>query len=405
MSMRGFIAALIFAGLAAASPGARPAAAADCPRRPYVTELGTLFGVGQIITPQKNPFEIGRGDTSRYLRARLRVTNAAASCRWYVTVRDREYRVVQTITREDFCGGQAACRDGSIWTNRVPGSKAFIDFQSCDAGAASPAVRVEEYVAMPDKARAPYYSTQDDIPRWQPLYAQGVENRFRTWGDHVGFMVTSWNRRHWSCSGVLVAPDLFLTNWHCGGDSDSMPESGFWNNDVVNDVVIDFSWDDDRIGHDFIARRVVTSSRDLDFALLEVQPVSPGGGGRPARLSLAPPSAGDDLWLVHHPLGEQKRVSSCAVVKPEFAGWMPASGKSDLTHECDTEGGSSGAPVFNARGEVVGLHHLGFQLDEQCKPVEKVNKAVRIDSIVKKLCSNNAHKPYAEKILGGSCPQ
>ena len=67
---------------------------------------------------------------------------------------------------------------------------------------------------------------------------------------------------------------------------------------------------------------------------------------------------GEKLFVVQHPSGEAKQISDegCAVVM------IPAPGRgadTDLAHGCDTLGGSSGSPVFNSTGHVVGLHHWG----------------------------------------------
>lgn len=371
---------------------------ADRTRRP-ATELGMLFQVGQTITPLENPHPVGQNN-ARYIRVRLKITNVA-SCDWSVTLRDREYRVVQTITRDDFCDQNGKCIDGSIWTTRVDGAKAFVDFHRCDAGALSPSVKVEEYVAMPQNVSNPFYSIQQSVPNWSPLYVK--ENKFRRWGDYVGLMIASWDRQYWSCSGVLVADNLFLTNWHCGGINE-LPDEGYWHPLIVNDVIIDLSWDDDKISRDYVATRVVDRSPEFDFALLEIKPITSLGKARPAPVNISL-AANEDLWIIHHPLAEQKRLSACAVVRASNPGWRPGSGDSDFTHQCDTEGGSSGAPVFNSRGEVVGLHHRGFDLDPNCQPLStRVNKAVRMEAIINHLCASDENRPYAEKILRRSCP-
>lgn len=54
----------------------------------------------------------------------------------------------------------------------------------------------------------------------------------------------------------------------------------------------------------------------------------------------------------------------------------------EFTHLCDTERSSSGGAIFNYEGELVGIHHRGFQsiAGASC---DHLNKAIRIDRILK----------------------
>jgi hypothetical protein len=86
--------------------------------------------------------------------------------------------------------------------------------------------------------------------------------------------------------------------------------------------------------------------------------------------------------MVHHAECKRKLLSkSCRIRNASYKNWRSAGATTDFSHNCDTEGGSSGAPVFTPGGALVGLHHLGFALgdDQQC---DKVNKAVHIQVIL-----------------------
>jgi hypothetical protein len=60
--------------------------------------------------------------------------------------------------------------------------------------------------------------------------------------------------------------------------------------------------------------------------------------------------------------------------------------------------GASGAAVFNAQGQMVALHHLGFSRDPQtCQRQDRVNKAVTLSHIIDDLKANT---PKLAKELG-----
>ena len=67
----------------------------------------------------------------------------------------------------------------------------------------------------------------------------------------------------------------------------------------------------------------------------------------------------------------------------KYPGWLTADKLTEITYNCDTEGGSSGAPVFG-KGAVVALHHLGFTFGTNCES-DKLNKGIKIGEIVSAL--------------------
>ena len=88
----------------------------------------------------------------------------------------------------------------------------------------------------------------------------------------------------------------------------------------------------------------------------------------------------------------QKQITlHCALQGWPVKGWTSTAPAVDFTHDCDSEGGSSGAPVFDAAGRIVGLHHYGHNVDPAtCRDTDAVNKAVRIDQIIDFLKTNRA---------------
>jgi V8-like Glu-specific endopeptidase len=82
--------------------------------------------------------------------------------------------------------------------------------------------------------------------------------------------------------------------------------------------------------------------------------------------------------VIQHPGGEPKQVSfiACEAIQDPVDGRGP---ETDFTHTCDTAGGSSGAPVFDLQGRLVGLHHYGFA--EGQIEAWRENRAVRFNRL------------------------
>lgn len=348
----------------------------DCETsRSPVTQIGIRKRTDASILPYKTEQDITAEDDARYIRVLVQVTTNEP-CDWFLTVRNSQHHVVQTMTREDFRGTQTR------WTMRVPGSVAKFELQRC--GHAVPKVRFTAYVAMTSDPEHSYYSVK--VPgheEYVDLFKQSTSER--SLGDTVGLLMNSYLETSWTCSGFMVTPDLFLTNWHCGGLS-SFPARrlDFWSAEVVNDSILDLSFDGDETSREYVVTgdKPEAACEDLDFALLRVSPINSVGRGRPAILRRTPVGRREPIMIVHHPRALPKQITkTCFAISPSYPGWRGLS-DTDFTHDCDTEAGSSGAPIFDQRGYVVGLHHLGFTYSKDCATKDDVSKAVRMDRIL-----------------------
>ncbi len=347
-----------------------------------VTETGEIFQLGAVVHPNSGYFRISQQD-ARYLRARIEV-KGVANCDWYLTVRDEKLRPIQTLSPEDFA------KSTSRWTSRIPGSTASFDLQGCPTVSEEPKMLLQEYILMPKNVQRTYYSAQDPgNPMFKDLYDQSIS--LRGYGDFVGFMMSSWERESWTCSGVMVAPDLFLTNWHCGAPRASFPVEGYWNEQIVKDTMIDISWDGDELSREYYGLRLAAADSDLDFALVEVAPLNWSGRARPVTITRRTPQTNDPIVIIHHPAARTKQVSlDCTILSTSLKSWRGGIDGIDFGHRCDTEAGSSGAPVLNRDGQLIGLHHRGFDVDSKtCAQTDRINKAVRIDKILDFLSVNH----------------
>ncbi|MHB8268819.1 trypsin-like peptidase domain-containing protein [Bradyrhizobium sp.] len=123
------------------------------------------------------------------------------------------------------------------------------------------------------------------------------------------------------------------------------------------------------------------ATTELDYALIRLaQPVgnaavgtAPGKRGWIAASSLTPlPGPTDVVFIVQHPKGAALKLAVGTVIKQNPNGTR-------IRYDTNTEGGSSGAPCFDAKLDLVGLHHAG---DPDTGQLAKYNQGVPIDKII-----------------------
>lgn len=134
----------------------------------------------------------------------------------------------------------------------------------------------------------------------------------------------------------------------------------------------------------------LTSPTDaLDCTLIALGEIVAGSGEAPLPLALNDRNdkhaLGISLNLIHHPGGAPQQITlrnNALLARHEQL----------LHYAADTDGGSSGAPVFNDAWQLVALHHGGVESDDGW-----VNEGVRISAIIDWLKGELTQLPAAQQ--------
>lgn len=155
-----------------------------------------------------------------------------------------------------------------------------------------------------------------------------------------------------ACTGVLVDATTVLTNHHCIDQSLEFREAGSPNPGPCGDVLAEFDYlTADQRGATAACEQVLDADAIRDVAWLSLRPPPSRAGTPRTPIPIdGTAAAGARVTLLEHPVGQPMWAVECRV---------RASAAGTLQHDCWTERGSSGSPLLDPGGTLVGLHFRG----------------------------------------------
>jgi S1-C subfamily serine protease len=185
-------------------------------------------------------------------------------------------------------------------------------------------------------------------------------------------------------SGFRIGPDLLLTNWHVLHDKSGTRATA---------VTSEFGYEDDGKGGALApvaiacdVASIVTDQAD-DWAVIRASaPLSDQWPVIPLSAAVDP-TIRASAYIVQHPSGDRKRLGFVRNQVSSFDDHV-------LHYLTDTQQGSSGSPVFDADGKLIGLHHAGGTPQTAVgKPPMSKNEGIRIPRVVAGLTAQSVATP------------
>lgn len=223
-------------------------------------------------------------------------------------------------------------------------------------------------------------------------------------------------------TGWLIAPNLLLTNHHVI-EARERKEGKISHQDFCTQAkgaVVRFDFNDNSENYvEFQSIELIDANEELDYALLSIgnesiltqneRKLLSDWGFLKVASSQPELIKGTNLNIIQHPGGRPKELA----IRTNF--YLNTTRKRHRLHYLsDTEGGSSGSPIFNDNWEVIGLHRAWVYYDDYYKgqpikfnnlglhyntaefseqSVMQINEGVLIHSIIE-----NIHDSIKQKI-------
>ncbi len=231
----------------------------------------------------------------------------------------------------------------------------FISFSMVMSCAQEPEEKDKIKVTLPDK--------HSDSPDWQSIYEDNIRSIPQIVIEQC-FLSTHYCQEYSQGTAFVVDQGVVATNYHLA-EYYSLTEKSS-SETIFYQLYLRYPATNTREDNYFLPDRYyVTGSYGLinrDMALLQVNTL----GNVPVKITAADfwsLQTGDKIFIVSYP-GSREFVGSEGKIYDIFrndglADWI-ANDTKLIEHTADTYYGSSGGPIFNAKGEVIGIHFAGF---------------------------------------------
>lgn len=238
------------------------------------------------------------------------------------------------------------------WTGLLPFGRARLALVSDTAPPPGTVFAIDQIIRQTSKGTP--FSTWGEANEMKPINDPSVPAMISDMRAPVAFLSFIDDGFARSCTGFLIGPQRMITNQHCINSAENCQSMA---------AVFGYEFGPDQrlkmgpqVGCAGFDEGATNFELDVSVVTLDRAPGDDFG-------QIDPVTPGDDLsgalFVIQHPGSSPKQVSfiKCDVAAPVVEGRAP---ETDFTHTCDTAGGSSGSPVFNADGVWVGVHHFGF---------------------------------------------
>lgn len=240
--------------------------------------------------------------------------------------------------------------EDGLWTGILPGASATLAIESAAAPPSDAVFFVDRLLGQ--SSEPALFSTHGEL-QLQDILAAEVPEDVRRLSGPVALLSFFDAQIPRTCSGFLIEPDLLVTNEHCIRSEEN-----------CSTMAALFGYRRSGTGTEFGPQvhcagwTAMQSSFELDLTVIRLTD-APGPEFGVVPLPDDPRSPEGPLTIVQHAgdFPQQVSIIDCAAVAAPVAGRVS---DTDFTHTCDTAKGSSGSPVFDQDGVLVGVHHFGF---------------------------------------------